>query len=193
MRRPSNELLRKNHSVPTGVSALASSDFSYMRYEYMRTARSHDRLPGGNEEHAMFKRTSSLADLAYIALPGLTSRVSRDSATVSLVHLSDAFSDMPEHESPTYVEGGMSSSLFMTVGAALLSTLLYGYNNANLNTPAAAMRSSLGIPPTVLTPEGVSVSLPSNDMLWSFVVSIFSLGALLGCSSSPTHALLLSR
>ena len=141
----------------------------------------------------MFKRTSSLADLAYIALPGLTSRVSRDSATVSLVHLSDAFSDMPEHESPTYVEGGMSSSLFMTVGAALLSTLLYGYNNANLNTPAAAMRSSLGIPPTVLTPEGVSVSLPSNDMLWSFVVSIFSLGALLGCSSSPTHALLLSR
>ena len=94
MRRPSNELLRKNHSVPTGVSALASSDFSYMRYEYMRTARSHDRLPGGNEEHAMFKRTSSLADLAYIALPGLTSRVSRDSATVSLVHLSDAFSDM---------------------------------------------------------------------------------------------------
>ena len=76
----------------------------------------------------------------------------------------------------------------MTVGVSLLSTFLYGYNNGNMNTPATSMRTSLGIPSVVLTPEGVAVPIPQNDMLWGFVVSIFSLGALLGCNSSSQLA-----
>ena len=169
--------MRKNHSMPMAM------DFSYMRYEHMRVTRSHDHLPS-NERPGMFNRSSSLADLAYVALPGLTSRVTRNRSAVSLTNLSDVFNDHPEVESPVYIEATASRSLVMTVFVALISTFLYGYNNGNMNTPANAMRASLGIPATALTPEGLAVAIPSNDTLWGFVVSIFSLGALLGCNSS---------
>lgn len=159
---PRSEPLRKNFSMPQQM------DFSYMRYEHMRTTRSHDHLPI-SDRSGTFSRTSSLADLAYIALPGLTSRVTRNRSAVSLANLSDAFSDVPEVESPVYMEGGVSSSLVHTIGVALLSTLLYGYNNGNMNTPAFAMRASLGIPTMALTPEGQPVPMHSNDTLWGFV------------------------
>ena len=162
-------------------------DFSYMRYEHMRTTRSHDHLPAGDRP-GMFSRKSSLADLAYVALPGLTSRVTRHRSTTSLTNLSDTFSDMPEAESPVYIEGSASRPLVHTIGVALLSTLLYGYNNGNMNTPATAMRASLGIPATAMTPDGKMVLMHSNDTLWGFVVSIFALGALLGCNSSSQLA-----
>ena len=160
--RDSPHSMRKNYSAPNAM------DFSYMRYEHMRGTRSHDHLPANGRLH-MFSRTSSLADLAYVALPGLTSRVTRNRSSVSLANIRDTFSGMPELESPIIIEGGVSRSLISTVGVALLSTLLYGYNNGNMNTSAAAMRASLGIPRTALTPEGMSVPMHSNDTLFGFV------------------------
>ena len=64
------------------------------------------------------------------------------------------------------MQGGLSRPLVQSVGVALLSTLLYGYNNGNMNTPALSIRTAIGIPSVALTPEGVSVPIPSNDTLW---------------------------
>lgn len=158
-----------------------------MRYEHMRTrSASHAALEHGDRPASgMFSRGSALADLAYVALPGLTSRVARNHSVTSLANLGDTFSDMPQNESPIYVEGGTSHSLLCTVGVALLSTFMYGFNNGNMNTPAPAIRIALQIPAQALTLDGDPVLLPQNDTLWGFVVAIFSLGALLGCNSSP--------
>lgn len=176
--------MRHNNSVPV------MSDFSYLRYEHMRTARStsHSHLPERDQHSGIFSRTSSLADLAYVALPGLTSRVARNQSVVSLANLTDAFSEMPENESPVYIEGGTSRALLQAVAVSLLSTLMYGFNNGNMNTPAPAIRSSLGIPPTIIGADGATVRMHQNDTLWGFVVSIFALGALVGCNSSSQLA-----
>ena len=48
---------------------------------------SHADLSNNDLMHGGFSRTSSLADLAYIAMPGLTSRVSCNRSVVSLSHL----------------------------------------------------------------------------------------------------------
>lgn len=107
--------MRHNNSVPV------MSDFSYLRYEHMRTARStsHSHLPERDQHSGIFSRTSSLADLAYVALPGLTSRVARNQSVVSLANLTDAFSEMPENESPVYIEGGTSRALLREHSAPL--------------------------------------------------------------------------
>jgi hypothetical protein len=42
-----------------------------------------------------------------------------------------------------------------------------------MNTPAKPMRAALGIPTSALTPDAVVVPLPSNDLIWSFIISIF--------------------
>ena len=125
--------MKKNYSTP-GSSSF-TLDRQYVEFERMRGTRSHADL-GSGPTTSSFSRTSSLADLAYVARPGLTSRVSRNNSVVSLAHLSDAFSEMPENESPVSVETQISRPLAQSVGVALLSTLLYGYNNRNLNTPA---------------------------------------------------------
>ena len=177
--------MKKNYSTP-GSSSF-TLDRQYVEFERMRGTRSHADL-GSGPTTSSFSRTSSLADLAYVALPGLTSRVSRNNSVVSLAHLSDAFSEMPENESPVSVEARISRPLAQSVGVALLSTLLYGYNNGNLNTPAISIRASVGIPSNALTPEGVSVPIPANDTLWGFVISIYCLGALMGCNSSSQLA-----
>ena len=96
--------MRKNNSVPV------SMDFSYMRYEHMRAiarSNSHDL-----NARQTFSRASSLADLAYVAVPGLTSRVMRTNSTASLANLSDVFTDSgaPQGEA-IVVEGGVSGPL----------------------------------------------------------------------------------
>lgn len=154
-----------------------------------RAARSHDVLPrGAGSVGGVFSRDTSLADLAYVALPGLTSRVSRAFSVVSLANLTDAFSDLPAYESPVYIKGGLNANLALTVGVAMLSTFMYGYSMGNLNTPAGPIRAALGVPSEALTPDGVAVPMPSSDTIWSFVISIFSLGALVGCQSSARLA-----
>jgi len=178
-------MINRTNSTPVDMNL--STD--YRRYEEMRKAHSHADL--GSSQSSLvggFSRTSSLADLAYVAVPGLTSRVVHNRSVVSLANLSDNFSDMPEHESPVVLQGWPSRPLCGSAFVALLSTLMYGYNNGNMNTPAKPMRAALGIPPSALTPDGVVVPLPSNDLIWSFIISIFMLGALLGCNSSSQLA-----
>ena len=138
--------------------------------------------------HHLFNRASSLADLAYVALPGLTSRVARNRSVTSLASLSDTFSDLPMRESPVYVQGGLSRPLVSTVCVVLFSSLMHGFNCGNMSTPAASIRASLGVPPSVLTVDGVSVPMPANDSIWAFAVCIFCLGALVGCHASAQLA-----
>ena len=94
--------MKKNYSTPG--SSTFTLERQYVDFERMRSTRSHADLSLGPTSSTPFSRTSSLADLAYVALPGLTSRVSRNNSVVSLQNLSDAFSDMPEAESPVIVE-----------------------------------------------------------------------------------------
>lgn len=165
--------MNRTNSTPVEMNLASTSD--YRRYdEHMRKTQSHADL--GSSHSSLvggFSRTSSLADLAYLAVPGLTSRVVHNNSVVSLANLSDNFTEMPEHESPIVLQGGPSRPLWGSAIVALLSTLMYGYNNANMNTPAKPMRAALGIPTSALTPDGVVVPLPSNDMIWSFIISIF--------------------
>ncbi|KAL3923122.1 MAG: hypothetical protein SGPRY_004321 [Prymnesium sp.] len=249
--------MKKNFSTPG--TGLFDFDRQYMEYERMRGTRSHADLNHESSSPLTFSRTSSLADLAYVALPGLTSRVSLNNSVVSLANLEDAFSTMPVRESKVFAEiivplsllttryflliarrlsakrslptdllspeitppsesspsllepllpstpapphthdqrhrlhhrkpsypppplslcyahtqsalmpqqGGLSRPLVQSVAVALLSTLLYGYNNGNMNTPALSIRAYIGIPSVVLTPEGASFDMPSNDTLW---------------------------
>ena len=71
--------------------------------------------PNTSKSFGTFSRTSSLADLAYVAIPGLTSRVARNRSVTSLANLSDAFSDFPGAESPVYIEGRLSRPLVQSV------------------------------------------------------------------------------
>lgn len=75
--------------------------------------------------------------------------------------------------------------LLQAVGCALLSALSFGLNNGMLNSPAAVIRADLGIP--VSAAEGgcnssSTSTSDSGDTLWSVSVSIFCLGALVGCN-----------
>ena len=90
---------------------------------------------------------SPLHDLAPIAQPGLTTRVSRNSSVgSSLDAMGDAFLQPGElAEDIVVVEGGLTPSLLATVGVALLSALLFGFHFGNMNTASRAMRSAMGI------------------------------------------------
>lgn len=94
--------MKKNFSTPGSSSY--TLDRQYVDFERMRGTRSHADLSDGQLPSSSFSRTSSLADLAYVALPGLTSRVSRNNSVVSLANLSDAFKTMPAAESPMMIE-----------------------------------------------------------------------------------------
>ena len=147
----------------------------------------------GSKSFAGFDRASSLADLAYVAISGLTSRVTRSGSVTSLANIGDVFSDYPGSESPAYIspayiEGHLSRPLVESVCVVLLSSLMYGYNCGNMNTSAPSIRAVLSIPSEAWTPEGESVPQRNNDRMWAFVVSIFCLGALLGCNSSAQLA-----
>jgi len=169
----------------------AHSSSDYARFEAYRgglRSVSHDNLSGNDLVQGGFSRTSSLADLAYVAMPGLTSRVSHNGSVVSLSHLSDAFLEMPEYESPVFIESKPTYRLILSTFITMISTFMCGYNTGCMNTSAPGIRSAVGIPDTVLTPDGVSVAMPSNDYLWGFVVSIYCLGALVGCNSSTSLA-----
>jgi len=166
-------------------SRVAADSFvpaSYLRDQLLLASRSSENLVDGCV--GGFSRTSSLADLAYVAVPGLTQRVVHNRSVVSLANLSDNFSEIPAHESPVVLTGGSSRPLAGAAAVAMLSTLMCGYSLGSMNTLSKPLRAALGIPPAALTPEGVAIPLPSNDLLWSLIVSIFMLGALLGCNAT---------
>jgi hypothetical protein len=117
----------RTNSTPAEMNLAAD----YRRYEdlvQMRKTQSHADLGASHSSLVGgFSRTSSLADLAYLAVPGLTSRVVHNNSVVSLANLSDNFTQMPEHESPVVLQGGPSRPLWGSAIVALLSTLMYGY------------------------------------------------------------------
>ena len=174
-------------SMPTGMDYVRDGEMS--NAAILIEQPRHGWSGGtGSQSFASFNRASSLADLAYVAISGLTSRVTRSGSVTSLANIGDVFSDFPGSESPVYIEGHLSRPLVESVCVVLLSSLMYGYNCGNMNTSAASIRASLSIPPVAWTPESEAVRLHNNDSMWAFVVSIFCLGALLGCNSSAQLA-----
>lgn len=161
--------MKQNFSVP----ALARNWSSNFQQELLPRRRSTTDV--------LFKdmTLSPLHDLAPIAIPGLMTRVSRNNSfAISIDQMSDVFNLLPSDDTLVTIEGGYTSALLWAAGTAVLSAMQYGYNLGNMNTAAAAMRDSLGIPS--IGPNGLA--LPDNDNIWGFCVSIFCLGALAGCS-----------
>ena len=112
--------------------------------------RSRELLPRRRSTtDALFSdmQQSPLHDLAPIALPGLSTRVTRNSSVgVSLDSLNDAFVLGPAADTVVTVEGGYSSALLWASSVAVLSALQFGFNLGNMNTAAEAMRLRLGVP-----------------------------------------------
>ena len=175
-------------SMPTGMDYVRHGEMSDAAILIEQPRHGWSGGGTGSRSFASFNRASSLADLAYVAISGLTSRVTRSGSVTSLANIGDVFSDFPGSESPVHIEGHLSRPLVESVCVVLLSSLMYGYNCGNMNTSAASIRASLSIPPVAWTPESEAVRLHNNDSMWAFVVSIFCLGALLGCNSSAQLA-----
>jgi hypothetical protein len=162
---------RKNFSVPS--------------FKRISSERSRELLPRRRSTtDALFSdmQQSPLHDLAPIALPGLSTRVTRNSSVgVSLDSLSDAFILGPAADTVVTVEGGYSVALLWASGVAVLSALQFGFNLGNMNTAAEAMRLRLGVP----FDNGDGTHSPDNDNVWGLCVSIFCLGALYGPTPAP--------
>lgn len=153
-----------------------------------------------------FNRASALADLSYLALPGLTTRVARRARIPSSAARGGA--GIPKNASylrleqigasrtgglgeaelealllgqEEYVEetAGLTPALAKSAAVALLSSFMYGYNGGNMNTQAGVQRAALGIP---------SDAGAQADSVWSLCVSLFCVGALLGCNLSGALA-----
>jgi len=172
---------------------MGRKNFSVPSFQRVFSERSRELLPRRRTTtDALFNdmQQSPLHDLAPIALPGLSTRVTRNSSVgVSLDSLGDAFILGPAADTVVTVEGGYSGALLWASGVAVLSSLQFGFNLGNMNTAAEAMRLRLGIP---LTNDDGSHS-PENDNVWGLCVSIFCLGALLGCSVSASFSDRLGR
>ena len=137
-------------------------------------------------DFSAMSRQGSFVDLPMVAIPGLATRVSiRGTTAASQDDLPGLFSAAQDDEvdfDEMAFEGGWTWALCLSAAGALLSALMFGYNNANMNTPAAVMRAALSVPER--TPESCnpSVPLPSNDSIWGFCVSVFCLSALIGAA-----------
>ena len=170
---------RKNFSVPS--------------FQRVFSERSRELLPRRRSTtDALFNdmQQSPLHDLAPIALPGLSTRVTRNSSVgVSLDSLGDAFILGPAADTVVTIEGGYSGALLWASGVAVLSSLQFGFNLGNMNTAAEAMRLRLGVP----FDNGDGTHSPDNDNVWGLCVSIFCLGALCGCSVSASFSDRLGR
>ena len=121
---------------------------------------------------------SPLHDLAPLAQPGITTRVTRNnSVAISMDALADPF-EFPTAETVVTMEGGLTAPLVWAAGVAVLSSFQNGFSSANMNTAAEVMRADLGVPSTDA----------ANDTTWGFCVSVFCLGALVGCSMGASLA-----
>lgn len=161
----------------------------------MRSVASQPTLAGpemsGNTDSLLLRRRtttnklftdfqqSPLHDLNPIAQPGLTTRVTRNNTVgTSLDLIAEPWSR--GNAEVLTVEGGYTPGLVAAAGTSLVGALLYGFHLGNMNSAAGAMRTDLGVP------GGTGAPTPSqgvaNDTAWGFAVSIFCLGALVGCS-----------
>ena len=106
---------------------------------------------------------SPLHDLAPLAQPGITTRVTRNnSVAISMDALADPF-EFPTAETVVTMEGGLTAPLVWAAGVAVLSSFQNGFSSANMNTAAEVMRADLGVPSTDA----------ANDTTWGFCVSVF--------------------
>jgi len=162
--------MRKNYSTPNHMEHIGDDS-------QLCPVRSEQDL-SDMDSLGMFTRKSSFADVPYLALPGINSRVSM-TGTASQQSLR---SELGEHflQGDVTLLPSFSSALLKATFAALLSTFSFGYNNGNMNTQARVMRVSLSIP--AHAEDGAP--LPANDVIWGFCVSVFCLGALVACNAS---------
>eukprot|EP00322_Chrysochromulina_rotalis_P001079 CAMPEP_0115846448 /NCGR_PEP_ID=MMETSP0287-20121206/9867_1 /TAXON_ID=412157 /ORGANISM="Chrysochromulina rotalis, Strain UIO044" /LENGTH=562 /DNA_ID=CAMNT_0003300241 /DNA_START=33 /DNA_END=1721 /DNA_ORIENTATION=- len=128
---------------------------------------------------------SPLFDLAPVALPGISSRVSRNfSVSMSLDRMHVAFEGGEEEDELVRMEGGYTTPLMTAAALAVISSWNYGFIMGSMNTPGPTIRETLGIPPENGT---------DADFAWSLCVSIFCLGALVGCAAAAPMANSLGR
>ena len=128
---------------------------------------------------------SPLFDLAPLALPGLSSRVSRNfSVSRSLDEIGSAFDDDGDDDKVVRMEVRLPMPLLTAAGLAVISSWNFGFMLGSMNTASVAMRETLGIPAT---------AGPDADFVWSLCVSIFCLGALIGCAAAEPLATSLGR
>ena len=196
----------KPRLVPRALSAmgLARTDsLAGIKQSLLRQGRSETLGDLRSARIVKFNRGSALADLSYLALPGLTSRVARRaripttaatdtvSRTASYLRLemigasasglsaAEREQLLPSGGDEYVEETGLTPALGKSVGVALISSFMYGFNGANMNTQAGVQRAALGIP----TSAGASA-----DNVWALCVSLFCIGALLGCNLSGSLA-----
>lgn len=144
----------------------------------VRASSTSDRLFAGEMPD------SPLLDLAPVALPGLGSRVSRNnSVALKLDDLASAFDADVDPEQIVTLEGGFSPALVNAACLAVICAWNYGFMLGSMNTAAPSMRRSLG----------VASDSPSDSLAWGLCVSIFCLGALLGCGAASSLANSLGR
>mmetsp|Transcript_21540 Transcript_21540/g.54675 ORF Transcript_21540/g.54675 Transcript_21540/m.54675 type:complete len:565 (+) Transcript_21540:167-1861(+) len=146
--------MRKNYSTPNHMEHIGDDS-------QLCPVRSEQDL-SDMDSLGMFTRKSSFADVPYLALPGINSRVSM-TGTASQQSLR---SELGEHflQGDVTLLPSFSSALLKATFAALLSTFSFGYNNGNMNTQARVMRVSLSIP--AHAEDGAP--LPANDVIWGF-------------------------
>ena len=180
------------HVVPMRQSH--DDDAAVLRYgtSMSRTLSARRLHDGSSGSESSLQAASSFSDLPLLALPGLASRVSIAGTSASQNDLraffDTAVADGHIEVDAMTVEGGLTPSLVLSTAGALASSLMFGLNNANMNTPAAAMRASLGLPSSLpagcAAGEAVHAQLLENDVTWSLIVSILCLGALVGSASA---------
>mmetsp|Transcript_14678 Transcript_14678/g.34935 ORF Transcript_14678/g.34935 Transcript_14678/m.34935 type:complete len:271 (-) Transcript_14678:1261-2073(-) len=174
---------------------LVRADMTQHLLKDHRAATAPDLLAG---RVMKFHRASPLADLSYLALPGLTSRVAvkfgarvpksvsglgrRNASYMRLETLNKKEKELEGLSlGEDYAEetAGLTPALGKSVAVALLSSAMYGFNGANMNTQAGVQRAALGIPGSAGA---------TGDNIWSACVSLFCIGALLGCNLSGSLA-----
>jgi len=139
-------------------------------------------------------RESPLHDLMPIAQPGLLSRVTKYGSVGKSLHAlgrpfelrpsMEETSDINEDDSVVKLEKKFTSPLIYAASIGVLPAFQYGFNNGDMNTAAVPMRASLGIPVG---------GRAADDSIWGFCVSVFCLGALIGCTTGASLAELRGR
>lgn len=121
-------------------------------------------------------KTSPIHDLAPLAQPGIQNRVMRNGLVPARREsLKKSFqiedpSALSDDQDLIEVSGGFTSNLAWAAFVAVCPAMQYGWNNGNMNTAAPAMRKDL------------LIGDATGDNTWALCISVFCLGALLGCS-----------
>ena len=169
--RGSNKM--KGSSSTPFLMRVSNSFLSLKQPLLVRASSTSDKLYSGD------MADSPLFDLAPVALPGLGSRVSRNnSVALSLDDLGAAFEREVDPDQIVQLEGGVTPALLSSAALGVICAWNYGFMAGSMNTASPAMRAALGI----------ASEAAADDVAWGLCVSIFCLGALLGCAAAATLA-----